>query len=157
MAKQENGVLVHREKMQPVSSFDDIEKYFNSFFRTPFSLMANPMMVQGKAPVLSPSMDIYDEANDIVIKAEVPGVGKDDIDISVDKNRLTISGEKKQESKVKEKNFHRMERTYGSFSRSFRLPDGVNADKAKAAFKDGILEIRIPRSGKAKARKIEIK
>ena len=157
MAKQENGVLVHKEKMQPVSSFDDFEKYFNSLFRSPFSVMANPMMAQSKASLLSPSMDIYDEDNDIVIKAEVPGVNKDDIDISVDKNRLTISGEKKQETKVKEKNFHRMERSYGSFSRSFRLPDGVNADKAKAEFKDGILEIRIPRSGKAKARKIAIK
>jgi len=157
MAKQEHGVLVNREKMQPVSSFDDFEKYFNSLFRSPFSLVAGPIMGQGKVPLLSPSMDIYDEKNDIVIKAEVPGVSKDDIDISVDKNSLTISGEKKQETKVDEKNFHRMERSYGSFSRSFRLPDGVNTDKAKAAFKDGILEIRIPRSGKAKATKIEIK
>jgi len=157
MAKQESGALVHKEKMLPVSPFEDLEKYFDTFFRNPFSQMAAPMMAPGKLSALSPSVDIFDDGNDIVVKAEVPGISKDDLDISINKNQLTISGEKKQESKVEEKDYHRIERSYGSFSRSFRLPDGVNVDKAKAEFKDGVLEIRMPRSGKSKAKRIEIK
>ena len=158
MVKKESGALVHREKTQSVSPFEDLEKYFDTVFRNPFSMATmTPMAGQGRAPVLSPSVDIYDEENDIVVKAEVPGISKDALDISINKNQLTISGEKKQESKVKEKDYHRIERRYGSFSRSFRLPDGVNVDKAKAEFNDGVLEIRIPRSNKTKAKKIDIK
>lgn len=157
MAKEDKGALVHKEKMQPVSLFEDLEKYFDSFFRNPFSRMTIPMMAPSKEALLSPTVDIYDEGNDIVVKAEVPGIGKDDLEISINQNLLTISGEKKEESKVKEKDYHRIECSYGSFSRSFRLPDDVNVDKVKADFKDGVLEIRVPRTGKTKAKKIAIK
>ena len=157
MVKKESGALVQREKTRSASPFEDFEKYFDTVFRNPFSMAMTPMTGPGRAPILSPSVDIFDEGNDIVVKAEVPGISKDAIDISINKNQLTISGEKKQESKVKEKDYHRVERHYGSFSRSFRLPDGVNVDKAGAEFKDGVLEIRIPRSNKTKAKKIEIK
>lgn len=157
MVTNNKGALVHREKMQSVSPFDDLEKYFDTLFRNPFSMAVTPRMNLGKVPVLSPAVDIYDEENEIVIKAEVPGIGKDDIEISINKNVLTISGEKKLESKVEEKDYHRIERSYGSFSRSFRLPEDVDVDKAKADFKDGVLEIRVPRTEETQAKKIEIK
>ncbi len=92
----------------------------------------------------------------MVVKADIPGVKKDDIDVTITENSLTISGERKQEKKIKEKDFHRIERSYGSFSRSFRLPENVNASKAKAEFKDGVLEVRLPKTKASKQKKIEI-
>ncbi len=158
MAKFDNGGLVRKEKMHPVAPFADMDKYFDSFFRNPLSLMAAPILTAPvRESVLTPSVDIYNEGDDIVIKAEVPGISREDLDISIDRNVLTICGEKKQESKVEEKDFHRIERSYGTFTRSFKLPDDVSADKAKASFNDGVLEIRMPRSGEHKTRKIEIK
>jgi len=159
MGRYNNGGLVRKEKMQPVAApFADIDKYFDSFFRNPLSLMAAPVLAAPvRENVVNPSVDIYNDGDDIVIKAEVPGISREDMDISIDRNVLTISGEKKQENKIEEKDYHRIERTYGSFTRSFKLPEDVNVDEAKAEFKDGVLEIRMPRVGDNKAKKIEIK
>jgi len=157
MARFNSGGLVRKEKMDTVAPFADMDKYFDSFFRNPQSLMAAPVMT---APIrehaLTPSVDIYNDGDDIVIKAEVPGISKDDLDLSIDRNVLTISGEKKRESKVEEKDYHCIERTYGTFTRSFKLPEDVSVDKAQASFNDGVLEIRMPRSGENRAKKIEI-
>jgi HSP20 family protein len=158
MAQVNNGGLVRKEKMRPAVPFTDMEKYFDSFFRNPLSLMAAPILSSPvREDILTPSVDIYNDGDDLVLKAEVPGISRDDLDISFDRNVLTISGEKKQESKVEEKDYHRIERSYGSFTRSFKMPEDVNVDKAKAAFTDGILEIRVPRSGENKPKKIAIK
>ena len=92
----------------------------------------------------------------MVVKAEIPGISKDDLNVSLTEDSLTISGEKKQEEKVEKKDFHRVERSYGSFSRSFRLPDNVDGSKAKASFKDGVLEVRIPKTKATKQKKIPI-
>ena len=158
MARLNNGGLVRQEKMRPAAPLTDVDKYFNTFYRNPLSLMAAPILTsQIREEVLNPSVDIYNDGDDLVLKAEVPGISKEDLDISFENNVLTISGEKKQENKVEEKDYHRIERSYGSFSRSFKMPGDVNADEAKAAFKDGLLEIRIPHTGQNKAKKIEIK
>ena len=98
----------------------------------------------------------FEEGSDMVVKADIPGIGKDDLNVSITENTLTISGEKKQEEKVEKKDFHRFERSYGSFSRSFRLPDNVNGEKAKANFTDGVLEVRIPKTKESKVKKISI-
>jgi len=158
MAKKEQGALVQREEMQPVSPFAEMDKYFDNFFRNPFSMLAGPMMASAlpRSAEIAPSVDIFEEGDEVVVKADIPGVKKDDIDVTITENSLTISGEKKQEKKVKEKDFHRIERSYGSFSRSFRLPDNVNSAKAKAEFKDGVLEIRLPKSKAGKQKKIAI-
>ncbi len=156
MAKKDQGALVQREEMQPVSPFAEMDKYFENFFRNPFSMLAAPMMSFPRAADLTPSVDIFEDGNEVVVKADIPGVKKDDIDVTITENSLTISGERKQEKKVKEKDFHRIERSYGSFSRSFRLPENVNAAKAKAEFKDGVLEVRLPKTKAGKQKKIEI-
>ncbi|HEB68984.1 MAG TPA: Hsp20/alpha crystallin family protein [Desulfobulbus sp.] len=158
MAKKEKGVLVKREEMQPVSPFAEMDRYFDTFFRNPFSMLSHPSMTQGmpKMMELSPSVDIFEDGDEVVVKAEIPGVKKDDLDVTITENSLTISGEKKQEDKVEKKDYHRVERSYGSFSRSFRLPENVNGSKAKANFKDGLLEVRLPRTKEAKEKKIEI-
>jgi len=144
--------------MQPVSPFAEMEQYFDNFFRNPFSMLAHPLMSQGMPRMMemSPSVDIFEDGDEVVVKAEIPGVKKEDLDVTITDNSLTISGEKKQEEKVEKKDFHRVERSYGSFSRSFRLPENVNGSKAKANFKDGLLEVRLPRTKEAKQKKIEI-
>ena len=106
----------------------------------------------------APSVDIYEEETEIVLKAEVPGLSKEDITVEVNEGLLTIKGEKKEEKEEKEKTYYRTERRYGSFQRSFYLPEGVNTEEIKASYKKGVLELRIPKvvEEKKEARKIEV-
>jgi HSP20 family protein len=106
----------------------------------------------------SPSVDIFEEGDEVVVKAETPGMKKEDLDVKIEKETITITGEKKAEEKVEKKDYYRLERSYGSFCRSFRLPTDVQDDKAKATFKDGVLEVRVPKTeeAKKKAKRVEI-
>ncbi|CUS76560.1 heat shock protein Hsp20 [Candidatus Kryptonium thompsonii] len=105
----------------------------------------------------SPRVDISETDDEYIVRAEIPGVSKDDVKITIKDDILTISGEKKQEKEAKGENFHRIERVYGSFSRSFALPGSVKVDKVEAKFKDGVLTIKLPKVEEAKPREIEIK
>jgi HSP20 family protein len=105
-----------------------------------------------------PPVDIYENAGgEIVIKAEVPGIKKEDIDLRVENNTLTIRGERQQQSEVKEEKFHRVERLYGKFSRSFTLPATVDAARVTAEYKDGLLTVVLPVREEAKPRQIQVK
>ena len=104
----------------------------------------------------APAVDIYEDKSDIIVKAELPGMKRDDLSIDVRNNVLTLSGERNDEAETKKENFHRIERSYGKFSRSFTLPDSVQVDKVKADYKDGILEITLPKAEEAKAKAIPI-
>jgi HSP20 family molecular chaperone IbpA len=103
-------------------------------------------------------VDIFEDGNDVVVKAELPGMKKEDIDVNISDDVITISGEKKSEEKVEKKDYYRLERSYGSFTRTLRLPAETQTDKAKASFKDGILEVRMPKTEAAlqKTKKISI-
>jgi HSP20 family protein len=105
---------------------------------------------------VSPSVDVFEEGDEVVVKAELPGISKEDIDVKVTDDVVTISGEKKKEEKVEKKNYYRIERSYGSFTRSFRLPTEVQAEKASAKFKEGVLEIRIPKTEEAKKKEKKV-
>ncbi len=105
----------------------------------------------------SPAVDVVEHDDSFVIEAELPGMNKDDIKISVTNDVLTIRGEKKIEKEDKKKNYHRMERSYGSFSRTFALPGNVKADKVDAEFKNGILTVTVPKSEEAKPKQIDVK
>lgn len=105
----------------------------------------------------SPRVDISETNDEYIVRAEIPGVSKDDVKITIKDDILTISGEKKQEKETKGENFHRVERVYGSFSRSFVLPGSVKVDKVEAKFKDGVLTIKLPKVEEAKPKEIEIK
>jgi HSP20 family protein len=107
--------------------------------------------------VRAPVVDVFEDKNDIVVKAELPGMEKDNIEVNLTDNTLTIKGEKKKEEEVKEENYYRCERAYGSFVRSVELPKAVHTDKVKASFKNGILEIRVPKTEEAKAKEIKVK
>jgi len=158
--KNEKAELVKKEETRPASYFDEMENYFDKFFRHPFSMMSHPMWPGPaffKMDDISPSVDIFEEGDNVVVKAEIPGISKDDLNVSISENTLTLSGEKKQEEKVDKKNYHRVERSYGSFCRSFRLPANVNSNKVEASFKDGVLEIKMPKTEESKQKKITIK
>jgi len=105
----------------------------------------------------APRVDIAEADNEFTIKAEIPEVKKEDVKVTVDSGVLTIRGERKQEKEEKGKKFHRVERYYGSFTRSFNLPDNVDESKIDASFKDGMLNLRIPKTGAAKPKAIEVK
>ena len=104
----------------------------------------------------APSLDAYHEKGEFVVKSDVPGLEKDNIEISVSDNFLTIKGTKKKEEEIKEEDYHFVERVCGKFSRSVQLPMDVDASKIKATLKDGVLEVRLPETEKAKPRKIPI-
>ncbi|MBE2250765.1 MAG: Hsp20/alpha crystallin family protein [Myxococcus sp.] len=105
----------------------------------------------------APSVDILETAEDFQVKCELPEVKKDDVKVNVSDGLLRIEGERKFDKEDKSKKYHRVERFYGSFMRSFALPEGVEADKVKAEFKDGLLTVRMPKSPKALPRSVDVK
>ena len=125
-------------------------------WRDPFRRFEDTFAALGK---LSPRADLKETDKALTITAELPGVAEADITVTVSDNRLTISAEKKEETRKDEDNYHLSERHYGSVKRTFTLPDAADADKAKASFKDGVLTIDVPKKapGKTTAKKIPVK
>ncbi|OQY18466.1 MAG: heat-shock protein [Desulfobacteraceae bacterium 4572_35.1] len=105
----------------------------------------------------SPRVDIAETDDEFIIKAEIPDVNKKDVKVSVENGVLTIHGERKQEKEEKGKTYHRIERHYGAFNRSFTIPSSVDTDKIKASFKEGMLEINMEKSEKEKPKALEVK
>lgn len=151
------------ERYQPsrgLSVFEQMDRLFEDFFGRRFG----PWWPSIRLPEtrlfeteMSPSLDIFEDKNEVVVKAELPGMGKEDVNVNVTENTITISGEKKKEEKVEKKDYYRFERSFGSFSRSFHLPAEVQTDKVKATFKNGVLEIRMPKTEEAKKKKMKVK
>ncbi len=159
MAKKKEKELVKVEPTKAPSPIEEMEKWFEDFFRRPFSLMRPSWFPRLRMPEIeevSPSVDVFEERDEVVVKAELPGMSKDEINVKVTDDIVTISGEKKKEENVEKKDCYRMERSYGSFTRSFRLPTEVQTEKASAKFKEGILEIRIPKTEEAKKKEKKV-
>jgi HSP20 family protein len=129
----------------------DMDRLWDSFFERGIRRGA------GEEGQWYPSLDVAETKNDVVIKAEVPGMDPKDIDISFSGGVLTIKGQKKQEKEEKEENYHLIERNYGSFTRSIVLPMEVQNDKINASYKNGVLKIILPKSEEAKKKEIKIK
>ena len=128
---------------------DRINRVFNDTYRSDEGLMTSGAWV--------PPVDIYQNGDhEVVIKAELPDINRDDIDITVDNGTLTIKGEKKLSQDVREEQFHRIERRYGAFSRSFSLPQTVDTGKVAAEYKNGVLTVRLPLREEAKPRSIKV-
>ena len=104
----------------------------------------------------SPAVDIYEKENALVLATEVPGLDEKDIEIKIEDNTLTIKGERKFEKETKEENYHRIERSYGSFHRSFTLPRYVDEDKINAEYESGVLRITMPKKSELKAKKVKV-
>jgi HSP20 family protein len=146
---------VHELERWPSDLFGvqrDINRLFDNIFLS--GLTAEETMASS---YFAPAVDIAEQENEYVVKVELPGVAKEDVKISLESNILTIKGEKKQEKEEKNKNFHRVERSYGSFQRSFTLPSSVKNDKIDAVFNSGILTVTLPKSEEAKPKQIEVK
>ncbi len=103
-----------------------------------------------------PPVDIYEDENNITVRADLPGMDQKDIEVKVENNNLIIKGEKKFEDEEKRDNYHRIERFYGTFQRSFILPDTVNVDKVKAVYKNGVLEVTVPKKPEKKPKQIKV-
>ena len=104
----------------------------------------------------TPAVDIYEEDGGLVLKAEVPDISRDDIDVSVENNTLTLRGERKLANEIKQENFHRIERAYGKFVRQFALPPTVDSGKIAADYKDGVLTVKLPMREEAKPRTVKV-
>lgn len=104
----------------------------------------------------NPSVDIYEKENAIVLKAELPGIDENDIELKIEDSTLTLKGDRKFEKETKEENYHRIERSYGSFYRSFTLPRNIDQDKIKAESENGILKVTLPKKAELKPKKVKI-
>jgi len=159
MVKKKSKALVKAEPRRAPAPFEGTERWFGDFFRRPFSLTSPrwwPSLRMPEFEEATPSVDIFEEGDDVIVKAELPGMSKEDIHVTLTEDTLTVSGEKKKEERVEKKDYHRLERSYGSFRRSFTLPGEVQNEKAAARFKDGVLEIRVPKSEEAKKKEKKI-
>jgi len=130
--------------------YGDFDKWFDE------AANANSAAAVPASGTWHPAVDVYETEGAYVLKAELPGVGKEDIKIDVNNNTLTIKGEKKFEEKTEKENYMRVERSYGSFTRTFALSDKVDSGNIKAAFKDGVLEITLPKKEEAKPKEIKV-
>ncbi len=133
----------------------EMDRLWDTFFEeAPFSRLARR---DDWASKWLPTLDLSETKNEFVVKAEVPGMSPKDIDISLNGGILSIRGEKKQEKEEKEENYHFIERSFGAFTRTVRLPAEVQSDKIKAAYKDGVLKITLPKSEESKRKEVKIK
>ncbi len=145
------SIMRWRPRRDLVSIRDEMNHLFDGFF----SGWPEPRkgLLEG---AWAPSIDVAESDGEITVTAELPGVKLEEVDIAITDEVLTLKGKKKEEEEVKERNYHRIERSYGSFQRSIALPTGVQADKAKATYKDGILRITVPKVEEAKPKQIKI-
>ena len=140
-------------KWKPMRDLLNIQEEMDRFVNDFFQGTSGREMREG---MWSPAVDISENEDGIVVSAEVPGMKKEEISISIQNNVLILKGEKQKEEEKKEHNYHRIERAYGSFQRSFSLPATVDANKVKAAYKDGVLKIELPKKEEAKPKEISI-
>jgi HSP20 family protein len=140
-------------KYDPFREMRSLQDEVNRLFASSFNRGDNEI-ARG---AWSPSVDIFENKDQIVLEAELPGMNADDVNISIENNVLTLHGERKFEKKDEGDNFHRVERSYGSFTRSFTLPPTVSSENANAEFENGLLRLTLAKREEAKPRRIEIK
>lgn len=133
-----------------VSTPPDFNGLFNEYF---------PRLLRGEEPstrTWAPAVDIYEKNDELVLKADLPGVDPKDVEIRIEDGTLYLKGERKQEQEVNEEDYHRVERRYGAFARSFSLPDSIDEAKVKAEFKGGQLTLTMPKREEVKPKTIKI-
>jgi HSP20 family protein len=145
-----------KTRWDPLKELEEMEKRLSTWLRHPL------VRHEGEKEALTvaewaPLVDITEDDKEYLIKAELPEVKKEDVKLSVQDEVLTISGERKYEKEEKGKKYHRVERAYGSFTRSFTLPEDADGAKVNAEYKDGLLKVHLPKSEKAKPKAIDVK
>jgi HSP20 family protein len=160
-AKDGAVAVADRPERRPPSLFTQMEQELDEMRRHMFELFRWPFPVSYRRPLIgetawAPTADMYEADGTLVVKAELPGVKKEDIIITLDQGLLTITGQRTEEKEVKEPRYYAAERFAGSFSRSFAIPEGVDANAITADFKEGVLEVRMPLPAQAKAEPTKI-
>jgi len=143
--------MAYITRYQPFGDFTGLQN-LNRLMQE-FSRGTDELLTSG---TFVPPVDIYEDENSITLKVEVPGMNEKDLDIKLENSTLTVSGERKFEQEQKEENFHRIERRYGSFSRSFTLPNTVDAENVQASYENGVLNIKLAKRAEAKPKQIKV-
>jgi HSP20 family protein len=137
----------------PFRELFDLQRGLNQLFDESFGIPREDVALKAWAP----AVDVYEDENAFLIKLELPEVNREDVKVSLNENTLSISGERRVENEDKRENYHRVERSYGQFYRSFTLPPNVNVEAIDAQFKDGVLRLTLPKREEAKPKQIEVK
>ncbi len=140
----------------PFADLMDLQDYMSDLFDFPLLRLSNRVGRETLARTWTPTIDVVDEKDHLLVKADLPGLNKDDIRVSIEDGVLSIQGEKKEETEEKKKGYLRAERFYGSFFRSVSLPSAVDDTKVKASYKDGVLELTLPKKEEAKPKQIKV-
>ncbi len=141
-------------RWEPFRELGTMQKEFNRLFNEAFPRKYGEDELSTRT--WAPPVDIFETENSLVLKADLPGVDPKDVEIRVEDSTLYLKGERKFEKEVKEENYHRVERSYGTFTRSFSLPNSIDADKVTADYKDGQLTLTMPKREEAKPKTIRI-
>src|SRR5579863_6418938 len=142
-------------RWEPFRDVLNAQREFDRLFRGAFG----PAAVgeeEASTRTWAPPVDIFENGDNLVLKAELPGINPDDVEIRVEDNTLYLKGERKFDNEVKEQNYHRVERTYGTFTRTFSLPNSIDSEKVAAEYKDGVLTLTMPKKEEAKPKTIKI-
>ena len=140
-------------RWEPYRELNTLQERLNRLFQDSYARGADELMTAGS---FVPAVDVYEDEHAITLKVEAPGIEQKDIDIRVENNTLTVRGERKFEQEEKEENFHRIERRYGAFARSFTLPNTVDTDKVTAEYENGVLRIQLAKRAEAKPKQIKV-
>jgi len=140
-------------RWEPFREFVTLQDRMNRLFRESYPEGREEALTTS---TFAPPVDVYEDEHSITLKIEVPGIDEKDIDVRLENNTLTVHGERKFEKEEKEENFHRIERRYGSFVRTFKLPNTVDAEKVEASYDKGILKVTLAKRAEAKPRQIKV-
>ncbi len=141
-------------RWDPFREFTTVQDRLNRLFRDSYGSEGRDEALTTSA--FAPAVDVYEDEHNVTLKVQVPGIDEKDIDIRIENNTLTLHGERKFEKEEKEENFRRVESSYGSFTRSFTLPETVDAEKVTADYSKGVLKITLPKKAEAKPKQIKV-
>lgn len=145
-----NLIQRKRDYWDPFEVLRDVQGDLDRFFSSPVAASKNT------AALVNPDVEVNEKDTEYLVHVDLPGMKKEDFEIKVEGNRFILRGERKEETKEEKKGYHYSERRYGSFARGFHLPTEIDADKVKATYKNGVLEVLLPKTTKDKSKKIEI-
>jgi HSP20 family protein len=141
-------------RWEPFREFSTLQDRMNRLFRESFHEGGRDESLVASS--FAPAVDVYEDEHNVTLKIEVPGIDEKDIDIRVENNLLTVHGDRKIEKEEKEENYRRVERQYGSFTRTFTLPNTVDTDNVQATYDKGVLKIALPKKAEAKPKQIKV-
>jgi len=160
MAEERKSQEIQKAPARALSPFEEMDRMFDQYFRRgwmrPWRFEWPSLPDVGLPEMIVPKVDVIDRENEVVVKAEIPGVEKKDIDISVGEDTVTIKGSTRHEEKEEKGDYYRCEISRGAFSRTVALPATVDGGKAKGSFKDGVLELTLPKIEKAKRHAVKV-